>query len=671
MQGLLEKLDKKFLDSALDFINLGDDKDNHTPLMCAAKHGHFKVVYQLIKVARADTDTKAAWNESTALMVAAECGYDKVVSSLITLHADMNLRNSFQNTALMLAAELGKKAVVRALLSHDDVIEKDTKNRYEDTALILAASNGHKECVDLLIQAGADLNLSNKFGKTALIVAAENGMFSTHWFSTLSIFTYTIHLTTSRAVKCIMISPILNPSVPYAESKPNPSLTLPYVGYHDIVNSLVTNSAQETVNIVSKRGLSALMLAASKGHLDIVKCLTLHGADIHRENNDRTDNVLTYACLGGKAAIVVHLVNLGADVNYQNINGDTVLMRACEHANEETMDQLLSHYTQKQVITALTVQNKEGLTCLMKACRTGNLKVIVYLMDLLKSHLLMLSGGDINGTISFDDEGDEDKDNKGDVGTSPLGHCIPLEKNTSVRDIFSAYYKSIANEDGDTAATLLASYYWKHPHDFVDFVVKATSASKPNKMYLFDMLPLPSIVPKFDNPSTVLNACKGKMFHNLSEQKGFKADVLLIHTLVNLAATLKIVAIQHPLERDIFLLYDRVEEALKQCMNSNSMDVPLNVMKVLRDPDNVDTDTTVIVRQALAFLNGPLKLCIRHDLTGLLGETNIPNPIRCLSISFTPFPHPIHSLSTPLIHPITRPTPTPTPSLNIITCKLL
>jgi len=37
-----------------------------------------------------------------------------------------------------------------------------------------------------------------------------------------------------------------------------------------------------------------------------------------------------------------------------------------------------------QVLAALASQNKEGMTCLMKACRTGNLDVVVYLLDLLK-----------------------------------------------------------------------------------------------------------------------------------------------------------------------------------------------------------------------------------------------------------------------------------------------
>ena len=57
-------------------------------------------------------------------------------------------------------------------------------------------------------------------------------------------------------------------------------------------------------------------------------------------------------------------------------------------------------------------------------------------------------------------------------------------------------------------------------------------------------------------------------------------------------------------------------------MNSTSMDVPLNVMKILRDNDK-DGDEAIIVRQALAFVNGPLELCIAHDLTGLLGTAQI------------------------------------------------
>jgi len=91
------------------------------------------------------------------------------------------------------------------------------------------------------------------------------------------------------------------------------------------------------------------MLAASKGHLDVVRCLTQHGADIHLESNDRTDNVLTCACLGGNAAVVSHLIGLAADVNYKDTNANTVLMRACEHADEATVDELLARHTRKQV----------------------------------------------------------------------------------------------------------------------------------------------------------------------------------------------------------------------------------------------------------------------------------------------------------------------------------
>ena len=179
----VEKLTPAFLVSVAAFVDVGDDKDNLTPCMLAARLGHVKVVGQLIKVGGAGVNTRGAWNESTALMVAAELDRANVCAALLALEADVNLHNSAHCTALMVAAELGHSDTVKVLLSVRPggvsvaVVDKDAKNSYGCSALHLAASNGHRACVYALVEAGADLNLSDRFGKTALIVAAENGFF--------------------------------------------------------------------------------------------------------------------------------------------------------------------------------------------------------------------------------------------------------------------------------------------------------------------------------------------------------------------------------------------------------------------------------------------------------------------------------------------------------------
>ena len=192
-------------------IEKQDPHDHYTPLICAAKLNHSKCVALLCTVGKANINNKAGWNETTALMKAAEKGHDEVIQVLLELGADINLRNSFGNTALMLA------------------------------------------CV--------------------------------------------------------------------------------------------------------------------KGHWDVVKCLTRpqYGTDIHVENNDKSDTALTMACLGGRAHIVKHLVDLGANVHYRNANKETVLMKACEKGDEESMNYLLSHFTDAEdILLSLTAQNKHGNTCLMR-----------------------------------------------------------------------------------------------------------------------------------------------------------------------------------------------------------------------------------------------------------------------------------------------------------------
>ena len=59
-------------------------------------------------------------------------------------------------------------------------------------------------------------------------------------------------------------------------------------GHANIVEALLEKANPPAkVNITSNRGVSALMLAAVKGHTKIVRCLTKNGAEIQIQNNEK------------------------------------------------------------------------------------------------------------------------------------------------------------------------------------------------------------------------------------------------------------------------------------------------------------------------------------------------------------------------------------------------
>ena len=101
------------------------------------------------------------------------------------------------------------------------------------------------------------------------------------------------------------------------------------------------NSLEETFNLVRKginaqntNGNTALILATSDGHTEIVTALLAQGADVNAQNeNDNT--ALMCAAYGGHTEIVTALVAQGADVNAQNKDGETALMWATRGGHKE------------------------------------------------------------------------------------------------------------------------------------------------------------------------------------------------------------------------------------------------------------------------------------------------------------------------------------------------
>lgn len=110
-------------------------------------------------------------DEITALRMASYWGYEDIVEKLLTIGANPNLKDEYENTAVMLASYRGHNTIVTSLLdAKADPNFKDVKGK---TALMKAAREGHEEIVENLLNNNADPNVQDIFGYTALIKASR------------------------------------------------------------------------------------------------------------------------------------------------------------------------------------------------------------------------------------------------------------------------------------------------------------------------------------------------------------------------------------------------------------------------------------------------------------------------------------------------------------------
>jgi ankyrin repeat protein len=166
-----------------------------TPLAEAVKVANARVVGMLLD---AGSNVEVPNQEGqTALMLAARAGSLDVAELLVRHGANVNAREKWRGqTALMWAADARSAELTRFLIDHEaDVnvramandwptqLTGEPRNQYRPagglTPLLYAARSGCTECVQALLDAGANVNQPNPDGVTPLMVAIDNFAFDT------------------------------------------------------------------------------------------------------------------------------------------------------------------------------------------------------------------------------------------------------------------------------------------------------------------------------------------------------------------------------------------------------------------------------------------------------------------------------------------------------------
>ena len=199
--------------------------------------------------------------------------------------------------SLEIAAINGHVECLQALLNAGaDVNYVNSKN--ENTALALAAANGKDQCVELLIKAGADVNNADYKGNTALMLASGHGN-----------------------IKSVELLLEAGADVNKRDIGGDTALMFA-ISHNDILTLLIKAGAD--VNSVNETGSTAVhSFAVSRGDGKCAETLAKAGADLNFLCDGQTP--LMYATVEECYKSAEALINSGADVNKVNEGGANVL----------------------------------------------------------------------------------------------------------------------------------------------------------------------------------------------------------------------------------------------------------------------------------------------------------------------------------------------------------
>lgn len=287
-------------------------------LLIACRHNRFEIVAKLAKQAEYDI------SDGRAVTAAAAAGHAEVLQYLFSLGQYPVQQKG--HILLFLAAENGHEAVVEVLAEAGADVNAYS-DRTQRTCIESAAMNGHASVIRILIQRGAHSDYPGMTETTALHLAAANG-----------------HV---AAIHELLVYPCIPCNLNFNSRGQTALHVATELGHSAVAEELMMFGASPFTTCVQTEGFNECYeetpyhLAAKGGHLRMLVGFNTRSTYRDHPLPNSSQTALHSAAAGGHEDVIRWLVNHGADIDARDIDGETPLCHAIRLGNETTVRVLL------------------------------------------------------------------------------------------------------------------------------------------------------------------------------------------------------------------------------------------------------------------------------------------------------------------------------------------
>ncbi len=306
-----------------------EENATNTSLMSATIDGDLLLVQQAIE-AGANLD-RYDWNLGySPLGMAIDRGQLEIVQCLLAAGANPH-SGSTSTTSLGLAAERGEVEIIQMLLPRGIDVNAPV-SQGDWTALLSAIKNGHRSVVQLLVTAGANVNVWSR-GETPILLAAK--------CEERDIYHY-LHPLVNTAIRLCadrdgeqLLQATRKRRIREQDRSVEKLIEMATIGNIDEVSRAIEIGLE--VDEIGAKGHTALMAAAYYGHRAIVAHLLKAGADPNLLSDDdglapagMTALMLAAGSFfsSNRQQIIKLMISGGADVNQRGTGGKTAIFYA-------------------------------------------------------------------------------------------------------------------------------------------------------------------------------------------------------------------------------------------------------------------------------------------------------------------------------------------------------